>query len=107
MIPRTYLTEWAHIVRWQEERQVEQDLIITAALLKLYSNPVLRKSLAFRGGTALNKLFFEKPTRYSEDIDLVQVIGEPIGPTTNLIREALDPFLGVSHRVPHRRVVLL
>jgi predicted nucleotidyltransferase component of viral defense system len=94
MIPKSYLTEWTHIVPWQEERQVEQDLIITTALLKLYSNPTLQSSLAFRGGTALNKLFFQQPSRYSEDIDLVQIVGEPIGPTTKLIRGALDSFLG-------------
>lgn len=98
MIPKTYLTEWTHFVPWQEERQVEQDLIITIALLKLYSNPILRNSLAFRGGTALNKLFFSDPSRYSEDIDLVQISGGPIGPTTKLIREALDPFLGAPSR---------
>ena len=94
MIPKTYLTEWAHVVPWQEDRQIEQDLIITIALARLYINPILRNSLAFRGGTALNKLFFKNPTRYSEDIDLVQTISEPIGPTTKLIRTALDPFLG-------------
>ena len=79
MIPKTFLTQWTHVVPWQEERQVEQDLIITTALLRLYSNQILRSKLAFRGGTALNKLFFKKPTRYSEDIDLVQIVGEPIG----------------------------
>ncbi len=98
MIPKTFLTEWTHVVPWQEERQVEQDLIITTALLRLYSNQILRSKLAFRGGTALNKLFFKKPTRYSEDIDLVQIVGEPIGTTTKLIREALDPFLGEPSR---------
>ena len=98
MIPKTYLTEWTHFVPWQEESQIEQDLIITTALLKLYNNPILRKSLAFRGGTALNKLFFEYPSRYSEDIDLVQMVGEPIGPTTKQIRDALDPFLGTPSR---------
>lgn len=107
MIPKTYLTEWTHVVPWQEERQIEQDLIITIALFKLYSNPILKKSLAFRGGTALNKLFFEKPTRYSEDIDLVQTMSEPIGPTTKLIREALDPFLGKpSGTSSHGRITL-
>ncbi len=60
MIPKIYLAEWTHVVSWQEERQIEQDLIITTALLRLYANPILRNYLAFRGGTALNKLFFTK-----------------------------------------------
>ena len=87
MIPRSYIQEWAKTVPWQEPRQVEQDLIITNALLKLYKHPVLKLSLAFRGGTALNKLFFNPPTRYSEDIDLVQTTSEPIGGTMDAIRE--------------------
>ena len=55
-------------------------------------------SLAFRGGTALNKLFFNPPTRYSEDIDPVQTIAEPIGLTLDTIREVLDTWLGEPKR---------
>ena len=58
MIPRNFILEWIGIVPWAEPRQVEQDLIITNALLKLYGNPIIKETLAFRGGTALNKLFF-------------------------------------------------
>jgi len=49
MIPRSHIQEWAKTVPWQEPRQVEQDLIITNALLKLYSHPSLKLSLAFKG----------------------------------------------------------
>jgi predicted nucleotidyltransferase component of viral defense system len=34
----------------------------------------------FRGGTAINKLLFRQPLRYSEDIDLVQVRPAPMAP---------------------------
>jgi len=98
MIPKIYIQEWAQIVPWQEPRQVEQDLIITNALLKLYNHPHLSSSLAFRGGTALNKLYFNPPTRYSEDIDLVQTIPEPIGQTLDYMREVLDSWLGEPSR---------
>ncbi len=98
MIPRSYIQEWSKTVPWQEPRQVEQDLIITNALLKLYGHPHLCVSLAFRGGTALNKLFFNPPTRYSEDIDLVQTTAEPIGLTLDAIREVLDTWLGEPRR---------
>lgn len=98
MIPRSHIQEWSKAVPWQEPRQVEQDLIITNALLKLYSHPSLRFSLAFRGGTALNKLFFDPPTRYSEDIDLVRTSAEPIGSTMDSIRETLDTWLGEPKR---------
>ena len=36
-----------------------------------------RRSLAFRGGTALYKLYLTPAARYSEDIDLVQVEAGP------------------------------
>lgn len=94
MIPQRYITEWTNYVSWSEPRQVEQDLIIARALLDLYSDPLLRKSLAFRGGTALNKIVFNSPSRYSEDIDLVQILPEGIGPTINRIQDILEPWLG-------------
>jgi hypothetical protein len=44
--------------------------------------------------TALHKLFFDPPGRYSEDIDLVQRTAGPIGPLVAEIRSVLDPWLG-------------
>lgn len=49
--------------------------------------------LAFRGGTALHKLYLSPQPRYSEDIDLVQIKAEPIKETYDHIRDALS-FLG-------------
>lgn len=40
----------------------------------------------FRGGTAIHKLLFEQPLRYSEDIGLTQTRAEPIGATVDAIR---------------------
>ena len=51
---------------------VEQDLVISRALVYLYNDPKIKNSLIFRGGTALNKLFINSPACYSEDIDFVQ-----------------------------------
>ena len=98
MISKEYIQAWKSIAPWNSDAQVEQDLIITNALLKLYTHPSLKLSLAFRGGTALNKLFFNPPTRYSEDIDLVQTTAEPIGSTIDAIREVLDSWLGEPKR---------
>jgi hypothetical protein len=55
---------------------VEQDLVISRALVEIFSNPLLRDALAFRGGTALYKLHLKPAARYSEDIDLVQTKAE-------------------------------
>lgn len=94
MIPRDYITEWRQQAPWVEDFQVEQDLVICRALVAIFGHPVLRESLAFRGGTALSKLHFRPPARYSEDIDLVQIRAEPAGRMMDSLREVLDPWLG-------------
>lgn len=98
MIPKNFIIEWSSVAPWPQLEQIEQDLIITTALLKIYQHPALRGKIAFRGGTALNKLYFNMPTRYSEDIDLVQVTGEPIGQTIMMLREVMDSWLGSPKR---------
>ncbi|WP_127131776.1 nucleotidyl transferase AbiEii/AbiGii toxin family protein [Pseudoflavitalea rhizosphaerae] len=93
MIPQAYITEWANEVPWQTNEQVEQDLVICRALVEIFSDEFLAKSLAFRGGTALHKLYLNPQPRYSEDIDLVQITAEPFGPVVDRLRERLT-FLG-------------
>jgi predicted nucleotidyltransferase component of viral defense system len=93
MIPQSYITAWRKQAPWQENYQVEQDLIIQRALIALFSDEFIKERLAFRGGTALHKLFLFPAARYSEDIDLVQVKAEPFGAIIDRIREQLS-FLG-------------
>lgn len=97
MIPASYLQEWSAKTPWPDSRQVEQDLIICRALCDLFSSPALAGKIAFRGGTAIHKLLFRQPLRYSEDIDLVQTQSEAIGPTVDAIRDALA-WLGKCNR---------
>ena len=94
MIPRDYITEWWARAPWSEGFQVEQDLVISRALVEMFSDPVLTEGLAFRGGTALYKLYLTPPARYSEDIDLIQVEPGPAGPLMDGLRGTLDPWLG-------------
>ena len=94
MIPRDYITEWRARAPWVQDAQVEQDLVVTRALVELFSHPAVASGLAFRGGTALYKLYLIPPARYSEDIDLVQTASGPIGPIMDGVREALNPWLG-------------
>lgn len=93
MLPRRFIEEWKAHAPWSEDAQVEQDLVIEKALLELYSDPYLQERLAFRGGTALHKIFLKPQARYSEDIDLVQIKSEPIKDTLSAIRKQLS-FLG-------------
>jgi predicted nucleotidyltransferase component of viral defense system len=94
MIPRDYISEWRAHAPWVQDIQVEQDLVICRALVEIFTHPVLSKALAFRGGTALYKLYITPAARYSEDIDLVQVRAEPAGAVMEALRSVLDPWLG-------------
>lgn len=93
MVPKAYITAWRNKSPWQEDFQVEQDLVIERALMAIYEDPFLKERLAFRGGTALHKLYLAPAARYSEDIDLVQIKAEPFGPIIDRLRERLA-FLG-------------
>ena len=97
MIPSAFIQEWSAKAPWPDARQIEQDLIICRALCDLFNAPALKGKIAFRGGTAINKLLFTQPLRYSEDIDLVQTQAEPIGTTVDAIRDALS-WLGKCSR---------
>jgi predicted nucleotidyltransferase component of viral defense system len=97
VIPTAFLQAWSTKAPWPDLRQVEQDLIICRALGDLFNAPALAGKIAFRGGTAIHKLLFKQPLRYSEDIDLVQTHPEPIGSTVDAIRAALS-WLGKRSR---------
>lgn len=93
MIPESAIIAWSAVAPWTNNEQIEQDLVIARALTEIYSNSFLSETLAFRGGTAIHKLFFNSPLRYSEDIDLVQIEPSPIKKTIDYLRDALV-FLG-------------
>jgi len=99
VIPKAYITEWRSQAPWTEDAWVEQDLVISRALVGIFGAAGVAERLAFRGGTALYKLYLTPAARYSEDIDLVQTRAEPIGETLDAVRVALDPWLGTPRRV--------
>ena len=85
MINRTAIQQWSEHAPWIDNAQIEQDLIICRALIAIFSDEFLASQLAFRGGTALHKLYLSPQPRYSEDIDLVQIIPGPIKPIDTII----------------------
>lgn len=56
MIPRAIVTEWRNHAPWKANEQVEQDLLISRALVELFTDPFFAENYAFRGGTALHKI---------------------------------------------------
>ena len=108
MIPRAQITAWRASAPWPTDAQVEQDLVLSRTLVELFRDPVVANTMAFRGGTALHKLFLMPAGRYSEDIDLVQIDAAPIGPALDAIRGTLDSWFGDPKRKQGRgRVTLL
>lgn len=107
MIPTADILAWRADHPWISNAQVEQDLIICRAIIELFTRPILREQLAFRGGTALHKLFLKPATRYSEDIDLVQLKAGTIGPVMDGVHEALDSWLGNPKREQKEGTVTL
>ena len=92
MIPRPDIAKWQGNAPWKSFSQVEQDLLISRTLVALFSDDFLNENIAFRGGTALHKLYLNPAPRYSEDIDLVQIKPRPIKPIMKRIGEVIDFF---------------
>lgn len=107
MIPRNIISEWMSVAPWQKIEMVEQDLILSRAIIDIFSDPLLSQKVAFRGGTALHKLYLQPPARYSEDLDLVQVKAEPIGETIELFRKTLKYLGEPAYEQKQRNTILI
>jgi len=92
MIPKPFIAKWKDHAPWTTNEQLEQDLIISRTLVELFSDNFIKENLAFRGGTALHKLYLHPAPRYSEDIDLVQIKKGPIKPILQRIGEVITFF---------------
>jgi len=63
LIPRANITAWRLQVRWPANEQVEQDLVLSRALVAMFGRELVAGQAALRGGTALQKLFIGAATR--------------------------------------------
>lgn len=98
LIPQADIVAWRSVAPWITDAQVEQDLILSRALVEVFSSEFLSGSVALRGGTALHKLYLAPARRYSEDIDLVQVTAGAIGPILDAVHDLMDGLLGRPRR---------
>jgi len=87
MIPYNTITAWGATHPWITRDQIEQDLLLSKAIIDIYSSEILSKELIFRGGTALHKLVMPQPIRYSEDLDFVRSSAGGIGDILNALRD--------------------
>lgn len=98
MIPAAVITGWGQAHPWSSSAQVEQDLVLSRALVEIYQDPLLADALVFRGGTALHKLLLAPAARYSEDLDFVQRESAPVGVILDQLQKRLNPWLGEPRR---------
>ena len=96
MIDERHIAAWAAEHPWRLNEYVEQDLVICRAMVAIFSDPFLAGRLVWKGGTALHKLFLAPQARYSEDIDLVQLVPGPIKPVFERLHDVLDWLPGRS-----------
>ena len=107
MIPAAYIYAWQEHAPWTDIAQVEQDLILSRAIVALFSDPAARELLAFRGGTVLHKMHLAPAARYSEDIALVQIQAGPAKPIFEVVRRCLDGWLGTPKTKTKRNGIQL
>ena len=50
MIPAQNIVAWGNLVPWTDARQIEQDLIISRALVEIFSDPILCEARRFAAG---------------------------------------------------------
>ena len=65
MIPRAHVTAWRASAPWPTDAQIEQDLVLSRALVEMFSRLAVAETVAFRGGSALHKLFLKQPETLS------------------------------------------
>jgi predicted nucleotidyltransferase component of viral defense system len=82
--PRLLATRDARSV---DEKVVNRDWVQAQLLGAIARSPALASSLAFKGGTALQKVFFGGAYRFSEDLDFSALHGAP---TRDDLARALD-----------------
>lgn len=68
MIPTDFIVEWRARTRWATDEQVEQDLVLSRALVAIFDDPELAGALALRDGTALHNL--RQPT-FTGDVPIL------------------------------------
>jgi hypothetical protein len=85
-IAKGQLIVWADTIGIPNLTLAEHDLRLTHALAGLYAVPALKDALAFKGGTALNKIYFGKFSRLSVDLDF-----NLIGPPREVVKQLQRP----------------
>jgi predicted nucleotidyltransferase component of viral defense system len=98
MLTRQDVLAHQQAVPWPALRQVEQDLLLSQAMLAIFDDGFLKGQVAMRGGTILHKVHLAPAARYSEDIDLVAIGKRPEAQIRAALKRVLKDVLG-AHKV--------
>ncbi len=60
MIPQSSIDYWRSNAPWSSDVQVEQDLVLSRAVVEIFADHELRELVAMRGGTVLNRHLLSK-----------------------------------------------
>ena len=104
MIPQAEISKLA-FREGMSDKVIEKDYVITWILLAL-ANSDLKKALAFKGGTALKKIYFPD-YRYSEDLDFTlteQLSNDQLLRMLNGVLAGLAKEQGFQFAVPEEKV---
>lgn len=104
MIPQAEISKLAYR-EGMSDKVIEKDYVITWILLALADSD-LKKSLVFKGGTALKKVYFPD-YRYSEDLDFTlsqEIANEIILQKLNRTLEKFAKAQGFQFAVPAEKV---
>jgi len=69
---------------------IEKDYVNTLILSGVYQHPFTKEMLAFKGGTAIYKLYFPTKWRFSEDLDFTATYGTNGNEVIGIFGEILD-----------------
>ena len=86
MISPAEIQYWRNRVPWNDDDQVEQDLILARLMIEIANDALLGDELIMRGGTCFHMLWLDRPWRYSEDLDYVRRSAGPVGPVLDALR---------------------
>ena len=104
MIPQAEISKTA-FREDMSDKVIEKDYVITWILLAL-ADSSLRDSLAFKGGTALKKIYFPD-YRYSEDLDFTltqQIANDKLLEKLNEVLNILAKEQGFQFAVPEEKI---
>jgi predicted nucleotidyltransferase component of viral defense system len=106
MISKNAIDEWRKTVFWDLDEPVAQDLLLSKVMVDLYSDLFIQEHLVLKGSAALQKLYFDRPYRYSKDLNFVQISPGPFDIIVNHIKSKMDWLGRPTLKIGEGRITL-